>query len=195
MKNNRYGQSSIISASEYLSIRSGFKSKKYRLLLDLAWYTGERWGAVVQLKFEDAFLPNGKARDTITFRAITRKARPDGKRETRQVPIHANLRDSLQDYKLDISSQCPWLFPNQDGNSHINLRLADKLLRAALVRAGLENKGISTHSTRRSFITNLHGKGVDIYTIQKITGHKDLKALGRYVEISGDRIKGAIALL
>jgi integrase/recombinase XerD len=195
MKNNRYGQSSIISVSEYLSIRSGFKSKKYKLLLDLAWYTGERWGAIVQLKFDDIFLASGKTREFITFRAITRKARPDGKRETRQVPIHANLRDSLQDYKLESPSECPWLFPNQGCKSHINLRLADKLLRAALVRAGLESKGISTHSTRRSFITHLHGKGVDIYTIQKITGHKDLKALGRYVEISSDRIKGAINLL
>jgi integrase/recombinase XerD len=194
MKNNRYGQSSIISVSEYLSIRSGFKSKKYRLLLDLAWYTGERWGAVVQTRFEDAFTSNGKPREFITFRAITRKASPDGKRQTRQVPMHPNLRDSLQELDLDPKT-CTWLFPNQDGSSHINLRLADKLLRAALVRAGLENKGISTHSTRRSFITHLHGKGVDIYTIQKITGHKDLKALGRYVEISSDRIKGAIALL
>jgi integrase/recombinase XerD len=193
MKSNRYGQSSVISDSDYLKIRNGFRSKKYRLLLDLAWYTGERWGAIVQLRFEDIFQPNGKTNDFITFRAITRKASPDGKRQTRQVPLHANLRDSL--VEAEFSKDCNWLFPNQSGESHINLRLADKLLRAALIRSGLESKGISTHSTRRSFITHLHEKGVDIYTIQRITGHKDLKALSRYVEISPDRIKGAIALL
>ncbi|MBW4568574.1 MAG: tyrosine-type recombinase/integrase [Tolypothrix carrinoi HA7290-LM1] len=33
---------------------------------------------------------------------------------------------------------------------------------------------MSSHSTRRTFITELHKRGCDIYTIQQITGHKDL---------------------
>lgn len=195
MKNNRYGQSAILSDSEYFKIRREIRSSKYKLLLDLAWYTGERWGALVQLKYEDVY-QNGKPRDTITFRANTRKARPDGKRETRQVPVHRSLFDSLKEYKPDTvpSPEC-YLFPGQKPNTHIALRLADKILRAATERAGLENKGISTHSTRRSFITKLHEKGTDIYVIQKITGHKDLKALSRYIEVPADRIAGAIALL
>lgn len=196
MKNNRYGQSAIISDSEYFKIRREIRSSKYKLLLDLAWYTGERWGALVQLKYEDIYLPSGKPRDTITFRANTRKARPDGKRETRQVPIHRSLFDSLKEYKPDaVSSPESYLFPGQKPNSHIALRLADKILRAAVERAGLEHMGISSHSTRRSFITKLHEKGTDIYVIQKITGHKDLKALGKYIEVKADRIAGAIALL
>jgi integrase/recombinase XerD len=78
---------------------------------------------------------------------------------------------------------------------HIDIRLADKILRSALIRAGLDHRGISTHTTRRSFITKLNEKGVDIATIQKITGHRDLKALVKYIEIPVDRIKGAINLL
>jgi integrase len=65
----------------------------------------------------------------------------------------------------------------------------------AVEKAGLSAKGISTHSTRRSFITKLHRNGTDLYTIKKITGHKDFKALERYVEIDSDRVKGAIAAL
>jgi integrase/recombinase XerD len=41
----------------------------------------------------------------------------------------------------------------------------------------------------------LHRNGTDLYTIKKITGHKDFKALERYVEIDSDRVKGAIAAL
>jgi integrase/recombinase XerD len=77
----------------------------------------------------------------------------------------------------------------------MTIRWADKILRAAVVNAGLDTLGISTHSTRRTFITRLHEQGIDLYTIQQITGHRDLKALGHYVEISSDRIKGAIATL
>ena len=64
-----------------------------------------------------------------------------------------------------------------------------------MAKAGLAAKGISTHSTRVTFITKLHEQGTDIYTIQQITGHKDLKALAGYINISPDRIKNAINLL
>ncbi|MBE9210513.1 site-specific integrase [Nostoc sp. LEGE 06077] len=193
MKNNRNGQSAVLTDSEYSKIRKQIKSRKYKLLLDLAWYTGERWGALVQIKVEDCYNPDGTPREEITFRANTRKAGPDGKRQTRQVPVHPLLAESLLNYKPEPSSI--WLFPNREGDKSISVRWGDQVLRAAVERAGLGTKGISTHSTRRSFITKLHRGGVDIYTIQRITGHRDLKALGRYVEIDSDRVKGAINAL
>jgi integrase/recombinase XerD len=192
MKNNRNGQSAVITDLDYCKIRKQIYSPKYKLLLDLAWYTGERWGALVQLQVEDVF-DRGKPRELINFRAITRKASPDGKRKTRQVPIHSVLKESLAGYKPETNSI--WLFPNREGDEPITLRWADEILRSAVQKAGLDAKGISTHSTRRSFITKLHRNGTDVYTIQKITGHQDLKALGRYVEIDADRVKGAIATL
>lgn len=194
MKNNRFGQSAILSDSDYSRIRKQIKSKKYRLLFDLAWFTGERWGALVQLQVNDVFQDNGTPREYITFRARTRKASPDGKRQTRQLPIHPTLGELLQAYKIGDDS--PWLFPSRlQPEKCITLRAADAILRRAIADAGLDAKGISTHSTRRTFITRLHQKGIDLYTIQRITGHRDLKALGRYVEISADRVKGAIAVL
>ncbi len=193
MKNNRSGQSSVLTDEEYSKIRRQIQSQKYKLLLDLAWYTGERWGALVQLLVSDCYDDNGKPRHEITFRAVTRKASPDGTKQTRQVPVHDVLFDSLSSYKPDTNS--PWLFPNREGDGSITIRWADEILRKAVDRAALAAKGISTHSTRRSFITKLHKKGTDIYIIQRITGHRDLKALGRYVEIDADRIKGAIASL
>jgi len=193
MKNDRYGQACLLSDSDYAKIRKQIKSRKYKLLLDLAWYTGERWGALVQLRTDDCYNPDGTPRDCINFRASTRKATPDGKRTTRQVPVHQVLLESLRAYKHDSTS--PWLFADRNGNKPITLRWADMVLRTAVEKAGLSAKGISTHSTRRSFITKLHRNGTDLYTIKKITGHKDFKALERYVEIDGDRVKGAIAAL
>lgn len=193
MKNNRSGQAPVLTESNYSKIRKQIKSRKYQILLDLAWYTGERWGALVQLKVEDVYGADGLPCEEITFRACTRKASPDGKRQTRQVPVHPVLSESLRGYKPESSSI--WLFPDRESSSAITMRWADKILRAAVEKAGLGALGISTHSTRRSFITHLHENGVDLYTIQKITGHKDLKALSRYIDISADRVKGAIATL
>ncbi len=193
MKNDRYGQACLLSDSDYSKIRKQIKSRKYRLLLDLAWYTGERWGALVQLRKDDCYNQDGTARDCINFRASTRKASPDGKRTTRQVPVHQVLFESLHAYKDDSTS--PWLFADRTGDKPITLRWADMILRSAVEKAGLAALGISTHSTRRTFITKLHRNGTDLYTIKKITGHKDFRALERYVEIDYDRVKGAIANL
>jgi integrase/recombinase XerD len=192
MKNNRCGQAAVLTDSDYSKIRKQIRSQKYKLLLDLAWYTGERWGALVQLRVEDCYNPDRTPRDYINFRASTRKASPDGTRQTRQVPVHDVLLESLRAYNPENSV---WLFPCQNGDNAITIRWADKVLRSAVERAGLTAKGVSTHSTRRSFITKLHRNGTDLYTIKKITGHRDFKALERYVEIDSDRVKGAIATL
>lgn len=193
MKNNRSGQAPVLSEGNYSKIRKQIKTRKYQVLLDLAWYTGERWGALVQLRTEDVYGADGLPHQLITFRACTRKASPDGKRQTRQVPVHPVLRESLQCYQPGTESD--WLFPDRSGDKPITMRWADLILRTAVENAGLGALGISTHSTRRSFITHLHQNGVDLYTIQKITGHKDLKALGKYIDISVDRVKNAIATL
>lgn len=192
MKNNRNGQAAILTDGDYAKIRKQIKSKKYRLLLDIAWYTGERWGAIVQLQIADVYNSDGSPRQFINFRARTRKATPDGKRKTRQVPVHSVLSECLSTYQPDNSV---WLFPDRTGDSPISLRWADMILRHAVDQAGLSAKGISTHSTRRSFITKLAKRGVSLATIKKATGHTDLKVLSRYIEVTDDDVKEAIATL
>ncbi|WGV24775.1 tyrosine-type recombinase/integrase [Halotia branconii] len=193
MKNNRNGQAAILTEADYAKIRKHIRSRKYRLLLDLAWYTGERWGALVQLQVNDVYNDDHTPREYINFRARTRKASPDGKRKTRQVPVHPVLYESLAAYQPEKNS-C-WLFPDRAGDKAISLRWADMILRSAVEKAGLAAKGISTHSTRRSFITKLAKRGVSLATIKKATGHTDLKVLSRYIEVSDDDVKDAIATL
>ncbi|MHC5673432.1 tyrosine-type recombinase/integrase [Nostoc sp.] len=192
MKINRNGQSAILTESDYSKIRNKIKSQKYKILLDLAWYTGERWGALVKLQVEDVYLDR-KPREYITFRSRTRKASPDGKRQTRQVPVHPVLAQSLPTYQPGINSV--YLFADRSGDKPITLRWADMILRSAVEKAGLTAKGISTHSTRRTFITTLAKRGVSLATIKKATGHTDLKVLSRYIDVTDDDVKNAIATL
>lgn len=193
MKVNRSGQGAIITEGDYQKIRRCIKEKKYKLLLDIAHYTGERWGAIVQLRVLDVFDQDHTPREEITFRAVTRKADPNGNRHTRQVPIHPTLAEILEAAPIYSSD---WLFPSRiiEGQ-HITLRAADLMFRAALAQAKLHTKGYCTHSTRRTFITRLWESGVDLHTIQLLTGHHDTKSLVRYIEANPERIKKAIALL
>lgn len=193
MKNNRNGRSAILSEKDYAKIRREIRSPKYKLLFDIAWFTGERWGAILQLTKTDVYNSDGSPRNEITFKARTRKASPDGKRQTRQVPTHELLKEVLANYKHDSDGN--YLFPCRDGSRPIKLRVVDTMLRSAVERAGLAVKGISTHSTRRSFITRLWLKGIDLLTIKRITGHKSYQVLEGYIEDNLNRIAEAINLL
>ena len=201
MKNDREGQAAILTYAECSKIRTQIRSHKYKSLFDLACYTGERWGALVQLRVADVYNDDGTPREYINFRARTRKAKPDSKRKAqdpakrknRQVPVHPVLKEVLLGYKAEPASL--WLFPAREGDKPITLRWADAILRTAVDRAGLSAKGISTHSTRRSFITNLANKGINLAMIKKITGHSDLKVLSAYIEVTEDDMKNAIATL
>lgn len=200
MKNDREGQAAVLTYEDCSKIRTKIRSRKYKLLFDLAWYTGERWGALVQLRVADVYGEDGTPREYINFRARTRKAKPNSKqnaqpskRKNRQVPVHPVLKEILLTYKPESDSV--WLFPARTEDKPIGLRWADAILRTAVCKAGLSTKGISTHSTRRSFITNLANKGINLAMIKKITGHTDLKVLSAYIEVTEDDMKNAIATL
>jgi integrase/recombinase XerD len=193
MKNDRCGKAAILTDSDYSKLRKNIKTLKYKILLDLAWYTGERWGALVQLRVADVYYPDGTPKCIITFRAATRKKRPDGSSETREVPVHPNLMEALRSYAPNLDSV--WMFPGRDGENSICWRNAYEILEKAVERSGLTAKGISTHSTRRSFITKLHRNGVATATIKRITGHRDYKSLDGYIDIDADEVKGAIFTL
>jgi integrase/recombinase XerD len=194
-KNNRFGQAKILTDSEFSRIRKQLKKDKDRLLFDILRYTGERLGAVIQLRQWDCFSVKGEVLEQITFRRNTRKATNKGKRYTRQLIIHPALIETLEAYPRYPGN--PWLFPSRTETSenHITIQGADHVLRSAVDRAGLGGKGISSHSFRRTLITRLDEAGVSIKTIQGVTGHRSLASVQRYVEVSDERIRQAISLL
>lgn len=202
MKNNRNGQADVFTTKEYSRIRNNIQSPKYKLLLDLAWFTGERWGALVQLKIADLYDAKGNPLKLITFRARTRKA-VGGKKKvqrTRQVPVHPTLYEVLKAYTpADPDSE--WLFPSkrsyteEEISKHISLRYGDMIFREAVQKAGLGSRGLSTHSTRRSFTTHLARNGISLRIIQKLLGYADLKMLSVYIDVDDSELEGAIATL
>lgn len=184
------GQASIFSDADLAKIRKNIRNPKHRLLFDIARWTGERIGAVRQLDVADVYDLSGAPRTTINFRAQTRKADTGGRRRTRECPVHPQLREILAAYHAPIAGP---LFPGAAGP--LSYSSVYFFLHRAIERAGLEDRGYSTHSFRRTLITRLSERGVDVRTIQAITGHQDVKCLLRYVEADPRRAQRAISLL
>ena len=71
--------------------------------------------------------------------------------------------------------------------------MADKILRDTCKRVKLE--GVSTHSFRRTALTMMSSAGIPLRVIQEISGHNDLGTLQRYLEVSPEQKRKAVAVI
>lgn len=176
-KNDRNGQAEIWG--EQLGEVMGDLSPKMRAIFSICRYTGCRVSEARQLKADDV------VGDCIVFRKATTKGKA-----TRQVNIHPELKAVLSEAALPVRG---YLFPGRSGEKPITRQACDKALRKVCDLIAL--KGHSTHSFRRTTLTQLSNSQVPLRVIQEISGHKSLQELQRYLEVSPDQVESAIARL
>ena len=70
-----------------------------------------------------------------------------------------------------------------------------KPFRRAATVAGLDPNVVTPHVMRHTAITRLVQAGVDLPTIQKISGHKTLAMVLRYTHVHGQHIDRAISAI
>jgi integrase/recombinase XerD len=127
---------------------------------------------------------------TINFR----KANTKGKLQTRTIPVIEDLRSLLTSWGSHAGQT--YLFPGRHQNhywKHLHPHSADKILREAFERANIE--GASTHSFRRTALTQMSNADIPLRIIQEISGHSNLEQLQHYLEVKSAQVKGAIASL
>lgn len=179
MKNNRFGKASVLTKEQELLIRENLPKLVYQIAFDVARFTGERMGAILQLQNSDVYDPWHQPLSYINFRKQTRKQSAGKEAKTRQVPMHPKLAESLKGWR---SPSELWLFSGRGGDRPLSFSSYDKAFRAAVKAAGLESAGFSTHSTRRTTITRLSRLGIGDKVVQKIIGHSDIKTTLEYIE-------------
>ena len=181
MKVNGNGQGKILTTDELrLLFTEGLRSERDRALFGICLFTGCRVSEALALQTTD--IRGG----TLTFRKSTTK----GKLKTRLVEIQPGLAELLAEYQPLPGA----LFPGMRGVSeHLTRFTADKILKAACDRVGLV--GVSTHSFRRTALTMMSSAGIPLRVIQEISGHNDLGTLQRYLEVSPEQKKSAMAVI
>jgi integrase len=121
---------------------------------------------------------------------------PKAKGGRREQPITAGLADLLR-REMELRGTEGWIFPSpRPGASLAGHRdRMEKPFRNAVIRAGLDPKIVTPHVLRHTAITKLVQAGVDLPTIQQISGHKTLAMVLRYTHVHGTHIDRAIAEL
>ena len=188
MKINRHGKAKILTQTEIqLLFNEGFQSDRDRALFGVCLYTACRINEACTLNTLDVYDKRMRVRDEIIFRRHNTK----GKLAARAVPVIEELREFLVKYKPD--SRDGFLFPGRHGRGHINSESASRILRETCESVGFE--GVSTHSFRRTALTQMSNAGIPLRIIQEVSGHRNLEELQKYLEVQPSQVRGAVSSL
>ncbi len=170
MKVDGNGQAKILTRQELEGLFSfGFSSPRDKAIFAICLFSACRIGEALQLE------KNSVTAQHITFKKATTK----GKQATRQITICHDLKEILNQYQ-PLKPFNPYYFPGQ--KDYLRLNQASKIFHKACDKVGIV--GASTHSMRRTALTQMHKNGISLRTIQEISGHKSLAALQKYLEVS-----------
>ena len=116
---------------------------------------------------------------------------PKAKGGAREQPITTPLAGFLRGYVKRLAPGDPWLFPSLSakGGHTVEIRKPfERVLRAS----GLNPDEVCIHTMRHTAISHLVQAGVDLPTVQRISGHKTLSMVARYSHQNGAHIQAAM---
>ena len=119
---------------------------------------------------------------------------PKAKTGARGVPISPNLKQFLGQYVQSIAPDCRWLFPSSSSKSGHTEDITKPWCRI-IVAAGLGDRHITRHTLRHTAITHLVQAGVDLPTVQRVSGHKTFEMVFRYSHQNQQHVQDALAKL
>lgn len=188
MKIDRHGRAKILTLEEIqLLFSQGLTNLRDRAFFAIMLFSACRVREACTLHTGDVYEPSGSVRSEMIFR----KSNTKGKLATRTIPVFEDLRLILSDYRSEAGEK--YLFPGRFGDGHIHVDSAARILRRACKEVGL--LGVSTHSFRRTALTQMSDTGIPLRIIQEVSGHRNLSQLHAYLEVKPEQVKGAIASL
>ena len=121
---------------------------------------------------------------------------PQAKAGQREQPITPELAKILASEREMRDDRTGWIFPSPHKDSKTgHLSRMDRPFTDVVEVAGLDPELITPHVMRHTAITKLVQAGVDLPTIQRISGHKTLAMVLRYTHVHGQHIDQAVRAL
>lgn len=103
-------------------------------------------------------------------------------------PCRAAIDAYMQERKKKVLSDNRALFGSRDGN-RISVSAVHRLVKKALLTAGLDPSQFSAHKLRHTAATLMLSNGVDVKTVQEVLGHENLNTTQIYTHIENTELK------
>jgi site-specific recombinase XerD len=165
----------ILSQSEVARMLFAVANLKHRALLMTTYATGLRMSELLRLKLTDV------DSQRMSIRVEQGKGGKD-----RYTVLSQKLLAELRRYCLAERPK-HWLFPSRSGSGPLSARSASRIFCDAKARVGI-TKGGGLHSLRHAFATHLLEAGTDLYTLQRLLGHRSVRTTTRYLHVSRQRL-------
>ncbi len=159
-----------------------------RLAVLLGHWAGLRAKEIAALKLSHVLDAEGAVRDSLTLTAEETKG---GK--ARRVFLSTRLRREIVFYTKSVQLRRvnTALLQSQKGDA-FSANTMCQLLNGIYAACAIE--GASSHSGRRSFITNLAVKGVGVKALAALAGHASISTTQRYIDVNDEQLRGAVEL-
>ena len=188
-------QAKTLTTAEIERLLTHINTRKYsarnRSMMLLTHWAGLRIGEVACLRWSDVTTTDGEIKDEIRLLPDMTKGR-----HARTVFVSAKLKAELQAYAGQakcVDRSYPFFASQKSIKAGFN---SNSLARTfALLYAGAGLEGASSHSGRKTFLTSLAGKGVSVFVLAALAGHRDIKTTSRYVTVNDDVKRSAVELV
>ncbi len=161
----------VLSKEECKALFAAPRSFKHKFLLAFAYAGGLRMNELRLLKIVDVDLD----RKQIHIR------QGKGKKD-RYVILSEFIARRFQTYLNDVKPQV-YLFEGLTPGEVMGERSIQYVINEALRKTDIQ-KQVSMHTLRHSFATHLLEDGVDIYSIQRLLGHSDIRTTIVYLHVA-----------
>ena len=160
-----------------------------RAMVLTTFLSGLRVGEVAALRYMDILDADEEVRSEVRLDATQTKGN-----EGRVVFINAKLQKELASYVKAVPYQnlADKLFYTQK-NEGFTANTLTQFFHYLYRAVGIE--GASSHSGRRTFITNLASKGVGVRVLMELSGHKNISTTQAYIDVNDDMMRKAVELI
>jgi integrase/recombinase XerD len=174
---------------DYIATRA--HAARNRAMFMVMYLAGLRVGETAALRVADVVDETGKVRAEFLLRAEYTKGG-----HARTVFVSERLRKELTAYvrATEFESRNSKLFYTQKkGGAGFTANTLTQHFHYLYRKAGIA--GASSHSTRRTFITNLAEQGISVRVLASLAGHRSIATTQRYIDVNDEQKRRAVELV
>jgi len=192
---NTMAQAKTLTTAEIERLLTHINTRKYaarnRSMMLLTHWAGLRIGEVACLRWCDVTNSEGLVKDEIRLLPDMTKGR-----HARTVFVSAKLKAELQSYADQtkcVERNYPFFASQKSVKAGFSANSLSQTFALLYEGAGLE--GASSHSGRRTFLTNLANKGTAIHLLKTLAGHRSIQTTDTYLYSSPSQLRAVVELV
>lgn len=174
---------------DYIATRP--HAARNRAVLLLMYYAGLRVGEAASLRVADVVDAQGQVLPEFVLRAEQTKGG-----NARTVFVSEKLRKELTAYLSAtpaLKSKHKFFYSQKAASDGFTANTLAQHFHYLYKRADIV--GASSHSTRRTFITNLAAQGISVRVLASLAGHRSIATTQAYIDVNDDQKRKAVELV